>query len=159
MASIDQYKHRLLGFIECPSTADVVYLNPVREIPLYQLLEDIPKAETDFDGRQGDILFGGGSGEAPSMRISIEKCLRLFMLDETVDFDHWDELFKAFWTPTESFIYGEGFSKVGWTTDKQLEIWLTENICKILSHEFEEFKKYKMNDIGIVTIKWRKATP
>jgi hypothetical protein len=157
MASIDHYKHKLLGFIECPSTSDFVYLNPTREIPVYQLLEDIPKDEIDFDGKHGDILLGGGSGEAPALRISIEKCLRLFMLDETVDFDHWDELFKAFWTPTESFIFGEGFSKVGWTTDKQLEAWLAENICKIVSHEFEEFKEYKMVNIERTAIKWRRA--
>lgn len=107
MASIDQYKHRLLGFIECPSSFEFIYLNATREIPVYHLLENIPTSEIDFDGKLGDILLGGGTGEAPAMRISIQKFLRLFLLNEEVDFDHWDELYKTFWTPTESFIYGE----------------------------------------------------
>lgn len=157
MASIDQYKHKLLGFIECPSKENFVYLNATRSIPLYQLLQDIPYNEEDFDGKHGDILMGGGSGEAPALRISCEKCLRYFMLDEVVDFDHWDDLYKAFWTPTESYIYGEGFSKVGWSVDRTMESWLTENICEILTEEFEEYAIFK-NGVrrGTKMLKWRR---
>lgn len=55
MSAIDQYKHKLLGFIECPSTFDIVSFNTTRKVAIYELLENVPTEECDFDGKIGDI--------------------------------------------------------------------------------------------------------
>src|SRR4051812_14102032 len=102
MSAIDQYKHKVLGFIECPSTYDFVYANTTREIGVYQLLQDISVDEESFDGKSGDIIVGGGSGEAPAFRISFPNAFYFFTSDEWDEFESYDELFKHFWTPTQS---------------------------------------------------------
>jgi len=61
MSAIDQYKHHHIGFIECPSRFNIGFIS------IYELLQDIPGDEKDFDGKIGDILIGGG----------VAKCLRL----------------------------------------------------------------------------------
>ena len=61
MSRIDGYKHKLVGFINCDSDYDFVNNNPIRKIAIYQLNEDVPNSETDFDGKKGDIIIGGGS--------------------------------------------------------------------------------------------------
>jgi hypothetical protein len=96
MASIDQYKHRLLGFINCPSDYEIVDNNPTRDIAVYELLEDIPKDETDFDGKIGDIIVGGGSGEVSAFRISIPGALDFFVYERDVDFDDYEDDLKPF---------------------------------------------------------------
>ncbi len=74
MSAIDSYKHELLGMVKCPSPFELVYgrgAGEKQEIPLYRLLEDIPSDETDFQGKKGDLLLGGGSGEIDALRISM----------------------------------------------------------------------------------------
>lgn len=78
MSAINQYSHSYLGDIECPSTYAFVHENETRRIAIYELLEDIHD-EKDFDGKAGDIILGGGSGEAPAFRISVPGCL-IFLL-------------------------------------------------------------------------------
>ena len=66
MSRIDGYKHNHLGFIECPSTYSIVdFTKSIKSsrIAIYELLDNISDNETDFDGKAGDILVGGGSGE------------------------------------------------------------------------------------------------
>jgi len=111
MSAIDQYKHRHLGFIECPSTFDIVFNNSTRKIAIYELLENIPINENDFDGKSGDIILGGGSGEVHVFRISIPETLNFFTKDNWDDFETHSDLFKAFCTPTESYKLCEGFTK------------------------------------------------
>jgi hypothetical protein len=141
MASIDQYKHRLLGFINCPSDYEIVYLNPTRDIAVYELLDDIPEDEDDFDGKKGDIIVGGGSGEVPAFRVSIPDALNLLVNKQDVYFDNYDQLFKAFWTPTESYKLCNGFKKLGWDTNRPIEFWLAENVCISLTNEVDSFKR------------------
>lgn len=149
LSSIDQYKHQLLGFIECPSTFDFVDLNSTRTIAIYKLLEDIPIDETDFDGKVNDIIVGGGSGEAPSFRISIPKIVLFFTESEGWDdFENINEVFKAFWTPTQSYILCEGFAKLGWKLDEKIENWLAENVCLLL---FDEVKQ-KLGKESVFTL-------
>ena len=155
MASIDQYKHRLLGFINCPSDYEIVDNNPTRDIAVYELLEDIPKDETDLDGKIGDILVGGGSGEVPAFRISIPGALDFFVFERDVDFDDHEDVFKAFWTPTESFKLCDGFRKTGWDARRPIEFWLAENICLILINEVDNFKKQNERQRRKSELKWR----
>src|SRR5580698_6701503 len=110
MSAIDQYKHGLIGFIECPSTYDFVYMNSTRKIAIYELQESVPANENDFDGNAGDIILGGGRGEAPAFRISCPKAFKFFMHERSENFEveAYDKLFKSFWTPTQSFILCEG---------------------------------------------------
>ena len=143
MSSIDQYKHKHLGFIECPSTFDFVFNNPTRKIAIYELLENIPEEENNFDGKLGDIILGGGSGEAPAFRISIPQTLLFLTQDDWDDFDTHSDLFKAFWTPTQSYRFCEGFSKIGWTQDSPIEFWLAENVCMLLVENVDKYLTYR----------------
>ena len=107
MSAIDCYKHNHLGFIECPSTYSIINLKGTIEnnrIAIYELLQNIPKDEKDFDGKVGDVLIGGGSGEAPALRISNPLAFQFSTYDEDkfseLEFDDLDEVFKSFWTAT-----------------------------------------------------------
>lgn len=143
MAAIDQYDHILLGFIECPSAHDFVYGNKTRQIGIYELLEDVPADENSFDGKAGDILIGGGKGEAPALRISYPDAFDFFTNDEWDSFADYDELFKAFWTPTQAFIFGEGYQKLGWTVDVKIEQWLAENVCQLLIQSTDKYLRFR----------------
>lgn len=141
MSTIDQYKHKLLGFIECPSKFDFVYENLTRKIAIYELKEDLKSDDKEFNGKIGDIIIGGGSGEAAIFRISIPESLNFFFEDNWDDFETYDELFKAYWNPTESFIFCEGYLKLGWSIKTPIELWLAENLCLLLiEHNIVSFK-------------------
>jgi len=143
MSAIDQYKHRHLGFIECPSTFDIMRHNSTRKIAIYELLENIPNDEKDFDGKVGDILLGGGSGEAAAFRISIPQAMLFFFRDDWDDFEDREDLYKSFWTPTESYIFCDGYSKLGWVPDSEIEFWLAENLCNTLLDRFDKYETFK----------------
>ena len=156
MSAIDIYQQTLLGFIECPSTNSFVSFNEdTRKIAIYELLEDIPVDEECFDGKIGDILVGGGRGEAPAFRISNPIAFKFFTLDEKafwdLEFDNLNNIFKAFWTPTESYIFCEGYLKLGWTVDTDIEIWLAENICKLLISTIDKYSIYKTDQLDLTT--------
>lgn len=155
MASIDQYKHRLLGFINCPSDYDIVDGNSTRDIAVYELLENVPEEEDMFDGKTGDILVGGGSGEVPAFRITIPGAVDFLVFEKEVDFDDYNELFKSFWTPTESYKLCDGFKKLGWDVKRPIEFWLTENICKTLINEVSSFKTLRSGQQHDTQLKWR----
>ncbi len=155
MSAINAYRHHRLGFIECPSSFDFVFASRTRQIGIYELLDHVPDNEKDFDGKTGDILVGGGSGEAPALRISNPIAFQFSTYDEDkfadIKFDNLEEIFKPFWTPTQSYILGEGFLKLGWTPEKTLEMWLTENVCKLLVTSIDKFVVYKINDADLAT--------
>ncbi len=147
MSSIDQYKHAHLGFIECPSTFEIAYDNQSKRIALYQLLEDIPAEEKDFDGKTGDIVLGGGSGEAPAFRIALPEALYFFTKDDWDDFENYENLFKAFWTPTQSYNFCEGFLKKGWKPNSPIEFWLAENIIYLLIENNNQYPNLHTNPL------------
>ena len=155
MASIDQYKHRLLGFINCPSDYEIVYNNPTRDIAVYELLEDVPKDESDFDGKVGDILVGGGSGEVPAFRITMPDAIDRLILNKDVEFADYDQPFKSFWTATESYKLCDGFRKLGWDPIRPIEFWLAENVCLTLINEVESFKGVSIRGRHSSQLKWR----
>ena len=146
MATIDKYKHKLLGFINCPSDFDIVYNSPVREIAIYELEQDIPNDENDFDGKKGDILIGGGSGEVSVLRLSMPACIHFFFNDWDA-FENYDELFKAFWQPTISFKLCNGFRKLGWNPDLDIEFWLAKHICAYLIKHLDMFSNFDSEQI------------
>lgn len=148
MSAIDQYKHREIGCIECPSTFDIVYNNPTRKVAIYELLQDVPPYESDFDGKTGDLIVGGGSGEVPAFRISIPQALFFFTKDDWDDFDSYSDIFKAFWTPTASYKLCEGYSKIGWTTDTSIEYWLAQNISLLLINNIDHYSAYKTSNLS-----------
>lgn len=123
MSAIDQYKYRLIHTIECPADDDFVYYSPTRTIAIYELLEDVPSDEKDFDGKTGDILVGGGSGEAMALRISIPEVF--------VDDDEVRQVFKPFWSPTFAYKIGVGFRKIGWNpSESDLDAWLVDYVVQ-----------------------------
>ena len=155
MSSIDVYRHNHLGFIECPSTYNFVAHNNTRHVAIYELLENIPSDEGDFDGNMGDLLIGGGSGEAPAFRISIPLAFKFFTVDDDafcdLEFDSLGDLFKTFWTPTESYIFCEGYAKLGWTVETSIELWLAENVCKLLISTVDKYSIYKTGNLDLIT--------
>lgn len=146
MASIDQYKHRLLGFANCPSDFDFVYRNSTRQIAIYELEQSIPSDEKDFDGKAGDILIGGGSGEAQALRISMPGCVKFFFTDWE-EIEEYDEIFKSFWSPTTSFKFCNGYMKLGWNPEVEVEFWLAENVCGYLIKELEMYPNFNVGSV------------
>lgn len=145
MSAIDQYRHKHIGFIECPSNYSIVHANyDTRLIAIYELLQDIPIDETDFDGKIGDILLGGGSGEAAAMRISTDRAFRSLSDDNFYDNDDGIDIYKSFWTATEAYKFCQGFKKLGWKPREEIEDWLLKNLLKILSNNSIKYSKYKI---------------
>ena len=151
MSAIDRYKHELLGFIMCPSTYDFVPFNDTRKIAIYKLLQSIPEGENDFHGFPGDILVGGGSGEAPAFRISNPKAFDFFASENTenVEFDLRDDLYKAFWGLNTTFIFCEGYLKLGCEPGRDIESWLAENVCQVLIDSLDEFARYRSKGTNV----------
>lgn len=134
MSVIDQYNHELIGFVYCPSSYDFVWNSRTRKIALYKLKEDIPSDEIHFDGKIGDILLGGGSGEAPVVRFSYPEISDFFRNRCTERIDTINDVAKVFWTPTQSYILCEGFTKIGWNPDEKIELWLAREISKFIEY-------------------------
>lgn len=149
MSAIDQHKHRQLGFIHCPSGDDFVMNNPTRTIALYELLEDIPVDEKDFDGKAGDILIGGGSGEAPAFRVSVPQAMYFFTKENPADVNGDDELFKSFWSAKDAAIFSEGYAQSGWNEKEPIEFWLAKNICLLLIENFEQYSDFRTGKLAL----------
>jgi hypothetical protein len=143
MAAIDQYDHILIGFIKCPSSYDFIHGNNTRLIGIYELLEDVPSDENSFDGKSGDILVSGGRGEAPALRISYPDAFEFFTKDDWNGFFDYDEVFKSFWTPTQAFIFGEGYRRLGCPVDIKIEQWLAENVCRLLIQSNDKYLRFR----------------
>ncbi|GED29323.1 hypothetical protein [Brevibacillus centrosporus] len=55
-------QQQCLGVIHCPFGFEKVAGYMHRNIAINKLNEDIASYESDFDGKSGDILLGGGGG-------------------------------------------------------------------------------------------------
>lgn len=140
MSAIDQYCYTCLGIVHCPSTYPIMYgNNDARDIPIYRLDEDVPPDEQDFQGKKGDILLGGGSGESAAMRIAIPEAFFFWTQDDWDSYQTLDEIMRTYWTPTESFVFGEGYSKLNWMPETScIEWWLTHHILSFLAKHYPD---------------------
>ncbi len=153
MSAIDQYNYTCLGLIECPVNyrffAPQDHVQSLH-IAIYYLRQDIPEYETDFQGKLGDVLVGGGGGEAPAMRIIMPNTI-LWATDwERYDHEHpeIEKLYSTYWSPTQSFILGTGFVKLGWNPEEiKIGQWLMEHVVSFLVTKYKDkFADYIGND-------------
>jgi len=147
MATIDQYNHRLLGFINCPSDYDIIFERTVNQIAFYELEQDIPAVETELDGKTGDILLGGGRGEVQVLRLSMPECLRFFHSNNIDKIEDFRKIIKSFWSPTQAFKLCNGFVKIGWNPDIDIEFWLSLNLSAYLIKKFNKFSAFDSEKI------------
>lgn len=138
MSAIDQYIYTCLGVIECPTPysffGNADETEPVH-VAIYRLRQDIPEGETDFQGDEGDILVGGGGGEAPAMRIKMPEAILWHTNWERYDKDYEDlmDVYSIYWTPDDAFKLCSGYEKLGWNPDEErIGSWLTEHVIGFL---------------------------
>jgi hypothetical protein len=143
MSEIDQYDHRCLGIVSCPS-----HYEPFREwkrtIALYRFDSDATDDEDSFQAKRGDVILGGGGGECGALRIALPEAI-LFFTD--IDWDGWettDEIVQSYWSPAEAFIFCDGFVQVGWHPSfQEIDMWIAEHVTSFLIREYRsEFAQY-----------------
>ena len=144
MSVIDSYQHECIGIVQCPSTYPIVPGNDThRNIPIYRVDEDVPHG-ADWQAKAGDILLGGGSGESAALRISIPEAIWFLTYDDPPHFDLWTELWQAYWSPTEAYVFCEGYAKLGWPPAIPIERWLVEHITAFLLQSYpEHYARYR----------------
>src|SRR5215218_8618429 len=127
MSQIDQYQHDCIGIASCPSSYEIVHKRPdFKEVPLYRLNEPAP----DWQTKEGDLLLGGGSGEAAAFRLSMPEALFFNTIPGCDDFAQYDpDIRHAYWTPTDAFRFCDGYIKLGWSPEGlSIEQWLEQQI-------------------------------
>ncbi|MNJ90586.1 hypothetical protein D3C87_82060 [compost metagenome] len=134
MSAIDCVWHEIIGQLD--------------GIPIYRLLEDVEKtgAHDDFPGAvKGDILLGGGSGEAPATHIKIVPMLEYLKAN-------WDDKNSAFykyspldlitclWDFNEGYRRIKRYIEIGYkiNEDGPIETWLFEHIIAFLVKTYPE---------------------
>lgn len=160
MSAIDSYQYTCIGVIECPTPyrlfAGQTNVQPIH-IALYLLEQTIPEHEDDFQGKVGDILIGGGGGEAPAMLIRLPDAFIFYTyFDDSDDEkmfemkspDVWEQKpFQAFWTPSQSYMLCAGFETLGWNPEERhVEGWLTHHVLAFLQLHFPKLV-YKTDGI------------
>jgi hypothetical protein len=138
MPVIDSYKHACIGIVQCPSTYAIVPGNNThRNIPIYRIDEDVPHG-ADWQAKVGDILLGGGWGESATLRISIPETIWFLTYEDPPHFDLWTELWQAYWSLTEAYVFCVGYAKLGWQPASPIERWLVEHIITFLLQSYPE---------------------
>ena len=142
MSSIDSYRHSCLGVVVCPSRFPIVHGNPTtRTVAIYRLDEDAPDGD-GFSAKRGDILLGGGSGEASALRISMPEAL-VCLTHEGPGHSAMPpsgtrtSVLKACWTLTSAYVFGDGYSALGWNPAKPIELWLAHHVLSFLVSNYE----------------------
>ncbi len=59
------------------------------------------------------------------------------------------EIYKAYWSMTDAFIFGEGYRKVGWSPQQPIELWLVEHIIAFMLQEYPEIYSQYCGDRAI----------
>lgn len=142
MSAIDQHRYTCLGIVHCPTNYKIWGAYP--QIPILRLDEDIPLEEEDFQGRKGDILLGGGSGESATLWIAVPEAFYFWTHDDWDEYETLDEIVKAYWTPTQAYVFGDGYSKLGWTPEKNyIEWWLAQHLLNFLASNYpDDYRQY-----------------
>lgn len=144
MSAIDQYGYQCMGIVTCPSSYPLMSFNDTaRNVVIYRLDERIPFDEINFWGKKGDILLGGGSGEAAAFWIAIPEAFYYWTDDERDEAESWTDICQTFWSATESYVFCEGYSKLGWSPNNSIEIWLMQHILSFLVKNYpNEYQQY-----------------
>ena len=136
MSEIDQYDHRCLGIVLCPSRYEP-FPDWGRIIALYQFDSKTTDELDSFQAKRGDIVFGGGDGEGSAFRISLPDAFLFFTQPDWDGWQTWDNIVKSYWSMTEAFILCDGFTQLGWHPSLQpIEMWLAEHIVTFLLREY-----------------------
>lgn len=148
MSAIDVYKHEVLGIVECPSTYEIVaHNNSHRTIPLYRLGENAMNDDS-FQGKKGDLLLGGGSGESSALRVSIPETIYFYTHDDWNQFEDIEELYKAYWTCNNAYVFCEGYKKLGWQPNIRIESWLVDQIIDfVLENYLSDYENFNDGSI------------
>jgi hypothetical protein len=144
MSVIDAYQHVCIGIVLCPATYAIVFGNTTqRNIPIYRIDEEVPHG-ADWQAKAGDILLGGGSGESAALRIAIPEAFWFFTDEDAPHVDDWNALWQVYWSPTEAYVFGEGYAKLGWQPTIPIEHWLVEHIIAFLLQCYpEDYAMYR----------------
>jgi hypothetical protein len=139
MSAIDCYKHEHIGFVRCPMRHSLFRDGRVFDfLPIYRLLEDVAE-EPSLSGRAGDILIGGGSGEAPAVSFSIPDIFIVYTTAKMTEDTTRDPCITSHWSADEAFIFGVGFEVLGWSPEQQpLLIWLAGCFISYLARTFPD---------------------
>ena len=144
MSTIDQYRYKCVGVVHCPTPYRNILIRREGigiDVAIYKLLQNIPTDEPDFQGKPGDILLGGGSGEAPALRILMPEALNFWTNRDEYDLgksDLQDDIAKAYWSATQAFVFGERYCNLGWLPTLRIEDWLTQHVLSFLVQHFPE---------------------
>ena len=148
MSAIDQYGYICLAIVHCPLSYQVHGTYP--QIPVYRLEENIPSDEQDFQGKKGDILLGGGSGENAAMRIAVPEAFLFWTHDDWCDYESTDDIVKAFWTPTQAYVFGERYARLGWMPkETYVEWWLAHHILSFLIKNYPEIYQQYVGSVPL----------
>jgi len=142
VSEIDGYRNHCIGIVACPSRFPLLsgwgrQGEEQAGIPMYRLDEDADTARS-FEGKRGDILLGGGSGEHPAVRIAIPEAFHAFTDPEWMadSFDSWATIVRAYWTMTDAYLFGDGYVQRGWMPDTPIEYWLARHILRFLADTY-----------------------
>lgn len=136
MSAIDTVWHEIIG--------------QINGIPIYRLKEDAPEQAPKsfgFDGKKGDILLGGGSGEASAMRISMPLAMEWFTSkmnwQEQLNYRLRD-MVKTFWGNEDAYRFIKDYVEMGYDVDEvPIETWLGEHIMSYLIENYhDEYKEH-----------------
>lgn len=132
MSQIDSYRHKLLGFVECPTEYPAL-LTTGRDSPISIALYQLEEPVEAWASKVGDVVLGGGSGECPTFRVSLPEAAAFLNDHQLSEFDNRSELYQSYWRPEEAFALCNGFLKLGWRPADDIETWLAEHIVAFMS--------------------------
>jgi hypothetical protein len=127
-----------LGILTCPSDYAIVPGRQHRNLPLYRLEEDALAGDmaASWRAKRGDLLLGGGAGESAALRISIPEAIYFFTVDDWDAFVTYDQIYHAYWSANEAYVFCNGYQKSGWTPAQVVEVWLVEHILAFVRREY-----------------------
>jgi hypothetical protein len=139
MSEIDSHKHTLLGFIDCPSSLTLVPGNEsCKVIAMYALEEDVSEGTESFHGQAGDIIVGGGRGEAPALRISMPEALIALGVTKGPSLAGGRAPWIAFWSMNDAYAFCDGYRNCGWDPALSIERWVSGAAIGFLMGEYPE---------------------
>ena len=145
MSLIDTYKHENLGVIYCPIEPEYHLRSGVfLYIPIYRINVDaLQENPSQFQAKAGDVLVGGGSGEAQVFRLSIPEAFYYHTHTDWdkvgFEYDSLDKVQKTYWSATNAYLFGFGYTKLGWSSNKNIiEDWLAGHLVTFLAQNFTD---------------------